>query len=129
MMRIRVARFQCVECAGTTSCLPSFALTYRLLGPRTLQAYLEGEYGGQDVQRHWDLLGRYARQMTAFASSLVAQVGMGLGRAPPSPGQQEAESLCEWMKKACGDLQIATGRLVAEFRVGLLNHYRSHRGR
>ena len=128
-MRIWVARFQCIECDGTTSCLPSFALTYRLLGPATLQAYLENGYKGMDVQRHWHLLGRYARRMSAFGSNLVAQVGMGLGRAPPPPGEQGAETLCEWMKKACGDLEIAAGRLVAAFRVGLLNHYRCHRGR
>ena len=128
-MRITVARFRCAECGGTTSCLPSFALTYRLLGPSSFEAYLGSEYGGLDVQRHWDLLRRYERRMTDFAATLVGLVGMGLGLAPPRSSVRQASSLCEWMKMACGDLEIATGRLVEGFRVGLLHHYRCHRGR
>ena len=128
-MLITVARFLCSECGGTTSCLPSFALTYRRLGPATLEAYLKFKYNGLDVQRHWDLLRRYERRMEAFAPTLVGLVGMGLGLAPPSPGSMGARALCEWMKKACGDLEIAAGRLVAGFRVGLLHHYKCHRRR
>ena len=128
-MRITVARFLCSGCGVTTSCLPSFALTYRRLGPGTFEAYLKAEYKGLDVQRHWDLLRRYARRMEAFGVTLVGLVGMGLGPAPPGPGGRHAKALCEWMKKACGDLEIAAGRLVAGFRVGLLHHYRCHRGR
>jgi hypothetical protein len=70
----------------TTSYLPKFALTYRLMGAASLEAFVNGERDRPDVERYRDLLKRYARRMTAFAAELVGSVGMGLGPAPPDPG-------------------------------------------
>ena len=126
LLVIEVARFLCTVCAATTSYLPSFALTYRLLGPSTLEAYLKGENGGLDVQRYWELLRRYARRLARFGPRLIGLVGMGLGPAPPVASAASATAVLGWLRKACGDLQIATGRLVESFRLGVLRSYRCH---
>ena len=123
---IRIARFLCMACGRTSSYLPSFALTYRLLSPGTLEAYLKGEYAGVDVQRYWELLRRYTRQMTGFAPSMVGLVGMGLGPAPPVASAASAGSVLSWLEMACGDLEIATGRLVQTFRLGIFGSYKCH---
>lgn len=129
LVTIAVARFLCTACGMTTSHLPKFALTYRLLGASSLEAFVSGETGRSDVQRHWDLLGRYARRLTAFAADLIGRVGMGLGPAPPAPGHRSAGALVRWLKMACGDLDLAAGRLVEGYRVGILGRYRCHLGR
>lgn len=129
LMRIAVARFLCTGCGVTSSYLPKFALTHRLLGASSLEAFLSGETGRLDVQRHGELLGRYVRQMKAFAADLIGRVGMGLGPAPPAPGQRSAPALAGWLTMACGDLELAAGRLVEGYRVGILGRYRCHLGR
>jgi hypothetical protein len=67
--------------------------------------------------------------MRAFAAELIGSVGMGLGPAPPAPGHRSAAALIEWLKMACGDLDLAAGRLVEGFRVAILGRYRCHLGR
>jgi len=129
VVRIAVARFLCTGCGATTSHLPKFALTYRLLGASCLEAFVSGERDRPDVERHRELLGRYVRRMKAFASELISSVGMGLGPGPPNPGHRSATALVGWLIMACGDLDLAAGRLVEGYRVGILGRYRCHLGR
>ena len=128
LVRIAVARFLCTGCGVTTSYLPEFALTYVLVGAATLEAHLMGE-PGVDVERYRDLLCRYARRMEGFGPRLIQVVGLGLGLSPPAPGQRSARALADWLKKACGELNLAAGRLMEGFEIGILGRYKCHLGR
>lgn len=63
LLRIWIARFLCSACRHTISYLPDFALTYRLAGVETFEAYLEGDHQRNDVQTLYDLLRRYRRRL------------------------------------------------------------------
>src|SRR5690606_37315169 len=56
MMRLWIARFLCALCRRTISYLPDFALSYRLLGPDTLAAFMDGERERPDVRARYELL-------------------------------------------------------------------------
>jgi transposase-like protein len=122
---IRVARYLCLGCARTTSYLPNFALSYRLLRREALEAYLDGILGGRDVQRWMDLLHTYRRRMAAHIPELLRTLGCGLGRAPPDQGCSVQE-LLKWLRVACGSLETATGRLVSQFKTSLFKRYQCH---
>ena len=126
VVRIAVARFRCAGCRGASSYLPSFALTYRLCGPGMLEGFLLGLHDRADVQRWLELLARYARRMTEFASILITQVGWGLEHAPPAAGGACARDVVGWLRKACGNLEIATGVLVDSLGLGILRAYKCH---
>jgi hypothetical protein len=49
LVTIAVARFLCTACGMTTSHLPKFALTYRLLGASSLEAFVSG--GNRPIRR------------------------------------------------------------------------------
>jgi len=55
IMVILVARFLCLVCGRTVSYLPSFALSYRLVGAATLEAFLDGARERRDIAR-WESL-------------------------------------------------------------------------
>lgn len=118
---IMVARFFCQGCRRTVSYLPSFALSYRLVGTATVEAFLEGGPAGRDVQAYEALLRNYRRRMHTFAVEVIRVVGFGLGLAPPGP-----EGLWRWLKEACGGLAAATRQLVTHFRVTILRRYQCH---
>ncbi|MBL9136224.1 MAG: hypothetical protein JNK85_10165 [Verrucomicrobiales bacterium] len=122
LMRLWIARFLCPLCRRTISYLPDFALTYRLLGPDSFAAYLDGRHERPEVQSWWTLLGTYRRRFEAFGGELIRTVGAGLGLAPPLLSQ----GLWPWIKRAGDSLATVTRQLVTTFKVGLLRRYQCH---
>jgi transposase-like protein len=121
VVELRVARFLCRGCRRTVSYLPSFCLSYRLVGVATVEAYLEGRHGGRDVQARSDLLAEYVRRMRGFARELVRRVGFGLGRSPPA-----GVWVWPWLREACGGLAAATRQLVTQYEVTIFRRYQCH---
>jgi len=122
IVTIWIARFRCRACRRTVSYLPSFALSYRLVQVGTFEAFLEGKMARRDVQNWQSLLENYRRRLRRYAATLWRTVGCGLGLAPPV-GCRE---IWPWLKEACGGLQSATRRLVAQFRLTLFARYQCH---
>lgn len=117
-----IARFLCPLCGSTISYLPDFALTYRLLGPDSFAAFLEGHHDRPDVLRFWALLASYRRRFEAFGGELVRTVGTGFGLAPPF----SIQGLWPWLKTAGDSLATITRQLVSTFKIGLLRRYQCH---
>ena len=122
LVRLWIARFLCPLCRRTISYLPDFALSYRLLGPDTFAAFMDGEYERPDVRGRYELLQGYGRQLVRFAGELIRTVGAGLGLAPPL----SIEGLWPWLKKAGDGLAPVARRLVMTFRIGLFGRYQCH---
>ena len=114
VLRLPVARFFCPACEGTVSYLPDFALSYRLVNARTVEAAFDGQCQRPDVVRTGTLCQSYWRRLIAWAPSLRPIIGAAFGRAPPAPAP-----LWPWLKKACGSLIAATRELVTTWRVTL----------
>jgi len=121
VLMILIARFLCRACARTISYLPDFALSYRLVQARTLEAFLDGKGERRDVQRWETVLQSYRRRMLAYDGSVRRVVGACFGRAPPAP-----PGLWPWLKEACGSMSSATRRLVTDFGITLFNRYQCH---
>lgn len=126
LVRLCIARFLCPLCRRTISYLPDFALSYRLLGPDTLAAFMDGQHERPDVRRHHELLQGYARQLFGFARELIRTVGAGLGLAPPLCVEK---GLWPWLKLAGDGLAPVARRLVMTFSIGLLGRYQCHQPR
>jgi hypothetical protein len=122
VVRLAIARFLCPLCRRTVSYLPDFALSYRLLGPDTLAAFMDGQSERPDVRSHYELLQGYARQLVGFAEELIRTVGAGFGLAPPLC----REGLWPWLKLAGDGLASVARRLVMTFSIGLLGRYQCH---
>lgn len=122
VVRILVARFLCSKCGRTVSCLPDWALSYRLINVFTTQRYLDGEGGDREMFQWETVLRSYQKRIDSFAPTLVRSVNTGLGAPPSKPGQP----LWPWIKKACGTLQSAARQLVSTFRITLFGRYRCH---
>jgi len=122
LWRLQIARFLCPACKRTISYLPDFALTYRLLGPASLAAFLDEREDRPDVCRFWTLLASYRRRFQAFGGELIRNVGAGLGLAPPL----SIQGLWPWLKAAGDSLATVTRQLVSTFKIGLLRRYQCH---
>ena len=122
LWRLLIARFFCPRCQRTISYLPDFALTYRLLGPDSFAAYLDGQHERPDVLRWYALLGTYRRRFEDFGGELFRSVGAGLGLAPPL----STHGLWLWLKRAGDSLATVTRQLVTTFKIGLLRRYQCH---
>lgn len=122
LLYLWIARFLCPLCRRTTSYLPDFALTYRLLGPQTLEGYLQGELDRPDVRTFRDLCASYKRRLDRFAPELIRTVGAGLGIVAP----RSLQALWPWLREAGKGLRPLTRRLVTDFKIGLLRRYRCH---
>ena len=122
LLYLWMARFLCPVCRHTISYLPDFALTYRALGPETLQGFLERELDRPDVRTFFDLCASYRRQLYRFAPELIRTVGAGLGEPPP----RSLQGLWLWLKKAGKGLRPLARRLVTDFKIGLLKRYHCH---
>ena len=122
-IEFEVRRFVCEQCLCTTSCLPSFAQPYRLVGNKTIQAFVRGCYSRLDVQRNEDLLKRYRKRFDWWQGSLRSLVGNFFGRGPP---KETATAFLRRAVAACGSLAELTFRLVQEFKTTCFGTYRCH---
>jgi transposase-like protein len=118
---ILVARFLCSGCHRTVSYLPSFALSYRVIGAATFEAFLNGDRRALAVRRWEELLRSYERRMHAFHREFLRVVGRGFGRAPPG-----GKAFWPWLKEACGSVAAATRRLVKHFKITVFRSYQCH---
>jgi hypothetical protein len=118
-----VARFLCAGCRKTTSCLPSFAQTYRLVANATVQAFVEGVRDRLDVQRHEGVLKRYLKRFEGWCSTLRGIVGNGFGRGPP---KENATAFLRRAVAACGSLADLAVRLALDFKTTCFGTYRCH---
>jgi hypothetical protein len=122
LLRLWIARFLCRQCRRTISYLPDFAFSYRLLGPESFEAFMDGDQERADVRRYRDVLGNYRQRFQDFGQELVRAVGVGLGVAPP----RSVDGLWLWIKKAGEGLRPITRHLVTVFRTSLFRRYQCH---
>ena len=120
---IHVKRFKCPPCKISVSCLPDFALPYRLISSPTTQKYFDGNQTSEDVQRNRDNLRRYWRRFLNWAKRLQAIIGTAFGRAPP---KEPAAGLWRRILARHDSLARATQMLVQVYRVTCLGQYRCH---
>lgn len=120
---ISVRRFKCRNCDITISCLPSFALPYRLINCETTEQYFNGRTGSASIDRNKDLLRRYWLRFEHWSRNLRSIIGSGLGRSPPF---EKAKSLWLRLMAACITLSDCTCRLIQDFRTTCFGSYRCH---
>ena len=123
LVRFKVARFICRGCRRTTSCLPSFAQPYRLVGSETIGAFINGDTERRDVQRAAGLLKTYWKRYAGWHKRLARTVGNLFGRSPP---KETATAFLRRAVAACGTLAELTVRLVQAFRITCFGIYRCH---
>ena len=124
LLRILVARFLCVACHRTTSCLPGFALPYRLVGTGSVEAFLLGEREAPGVARCLDLLQSYRRRWTRRAPQIEAVTGSLFGRGLDK--ETVGQGLFRGLLDQWGSLACASVRLLADFGESPLGTYRIH---
>ena len=122
-VRFRVARFRCERCRRTTSCLPSFALTYRAIATRTVARFLAGGHKEQDVRRWAYLLEHYLQRYRQKYQWLRELVGSRFGRGPPG---EDATAFLRRAVAACGSLAELTIVLTLEFKATCFGTYCCH---
>ena len=123
LLLIRVARFLCPVCRRTTSCLPSFALPYRLMAADTIEAFLLGRSDQPDIARNRDLLQANRRQWERRAPEIETVTGAFFGRTCDEPAPQR---LLRAMLSKWGDLRRAAVQLLELFGEAPLGRYRVH---
>ena len=121
VVRILIARFLRAGCRRKISYCPSFALSYRVIGTASVEAFLNGDRHDLGVRRWESLLKSYERRMHGFQAELLRVVGRGFGRAPPG-----GPAFWPWLKEACGGLESATRRLVEHFKITVFRSYQCH---
>lgn len=122
-VQIHVARFRCGRCGRTTSCLPCFALTYRLVACKSVEAFFCGDITGNDVRRCEGLLVRYLERCLQRHEWLRDLVGSRFGRGPPG---ESATAFLRRAVAACGSLAELTALLIQEFSATCFGTYCCH---
>ncbi len=110
--RVKVNRYFCVRCGGTTSLLPWGILSYRLL---SLGIVIKHLYDRQE-QRWRELLSAYRRRWKGWYPQLWRGIGNLMGRLP-----READEGWE----ALGFEEV-NPKLVDQSGWSLFGHYRIH---
>jgi len=120
--RIQVRRFRCRRCKRTVSLLPSFAQPYKLVANPTIEAFVRGETGRDDVRRWRDRLTCYWKRFSRWSPFLLER----LGRAILLP--EYAAPLAVWnaVVNWGGGLSQATARLTRENGITLFGEYKCH---
>lgn len=121
---LKIARFYCPRCRRTTSCLPSFALPYRLLPADLVQSWLSGCRSHAGAAQYQSLLESYHRYWeSGRARQLFRMLGLALGRIDADkPGL----SLFSALVSHWGDLAGASVGMLDSYGESLLGRYRIH---
>ena len=122
VVEISIRRFKCQHCGKTVSCLPDFAIPYRLVNSTTTESFFNGDTG-IDVQRNQDRLKRYWRRFVEWSPQLRKIIGSVFGRSPPN---ESAEALWQRLMAACKNLQKSMSRLIHDFRTTCFGTYQCH---
>ena len=122
VLAIWVRRFICRFCRRTTSCLPEFALPYRLVNTPTVSDGFE-ERSTVQVARWTEPIRRYWREFNGFLDELVRTVGQAFG---PLPLRVTAGVFWKRLLERFGSLGAAMEELVQRFGITLFARYRCH---
>ena len=125
VVEISVRRFECQYCGKTISCLPDFAIPYRLVNSTTTECFFNGIVD-IDGQRNLDLLKRYWLRFQKWAPDLRKIIGSAFSRSPP---EESVEALWRRLMAACKSLRKSTCRLIKEFRTTCFGTYQCHQPR
>lgn len=123
LLLILVARFLCPGCHRTVSCLPSFALPYRMIVAETVEAFFQQRYAEAGIARHRDLLEVYRQRWNERAPEIERISGGYFG---PLNDQPSPKRLLESMLGQWGKLRRASQELLDRFGESLLGVYRIH---
>jgi hypothetical protein len=125
VLPIWVRRFICRFCRRTTSCLPEFALSYRLVNSATVADGFS-ERTSAPVARWSEHIRRYWRDFNAFLDELLRTLGQAFG---PLPLRPTARGFWQMLLQRFGPLGAATEELVHRFGITLFARYRCHQQR
>jgi hypothetical protein len=120
---IQVRRFRCPVCRLTTSMLPDFAQSYRLVETDTVDRFLSGSRGGHAIATWSGLLENYQRRfeirLPETLDVLVAVFGFP---------RLVAGAVEQWerMRVNFGGARVLTGRLAVEAGITVFGVYRCH---
>ncbi len=122
LLEISIARFFCPGCGGTTSLLPDFALSYRLMGVELVDLFFRVESKERVDFCFADLLRGYLRRWETWWPQLRRTVGCYFGRLrirDPCGG---------WIGvgEGAGGIAAANRLLVEKFKVSLFGQYAIH---
>ncbi len=132
LLKIAVARFLCPGCGGTTSLLPDFALSYRLMEIKLVDLYFRAESQRRVDFAFGDLLRGYLRRWEKWWPDLRKSVGCYFGplriRDPCSGWKGLARRSPERSRGAerAGGIAAANRILVEKFKVSLFGQYAIH---
>lgn len=120
---LRIRRYRCRDCFLTTSLLPLFCLSYRLVRGESVARFLRGD-GVDACDLQWlSLLANCQRRFDAWFLDLAQQLqdrfAIPLDRLASRSGWTEVEG-------SLGDIATATRRLVARCGITLFGRYRCH---
>lgn len=122
VLLILVRRFVCLSCGRTTSCLPEFALPYRLVNSETVtDGFNERE--SPPVARWSGPIQRYWRDFNVFLDELLRTVGNAFG---PLPLRPSASFFWKMLLDRFRSLGAAMEELVHHFGITLYARYRCH---
>jgi transposase len=121
--QIRVRRFRCPECHRTTSMLPDFAQTYRLVETDTVDRYFSGSRSGEAVDVWMELLGgyqkRFENRLPETRQLLSDSFGLGVL-------SRSAVELWEEICRFFGGARRLTARLANEVGMTVFGLYLCH---
>lgn len=123
MTQIRVRRFRCPECNRTTSMLPDFAQTYRLVETETVSRYLSGFRSGEEVDAWSRLLGGYQRKFESRLPETKRVLSEEFSiPALPCGAVEIWENACRFF----GGARELTARLANEAGLTVFAQYQCH---
>lgn len=121
---VLVRRLRCRNCQLTTSLLPCFCLTYRLVRGESVARFIRGE-GIDACDLQWQaLLSSCRRKFEGWFQELAAPVGEAFGL--PLEGLS-AKAGWHVIEGALGSIDEATDRVLSRCGMTLLGRYCCHR--
>ena len=122
-IRVSVRRFRCRDCLLTTSLLPWFCVSYRLVRGESIARFLRGE-GIDACDLQWQqLLRSCQRRFDAWFPLLSPQLTSTFGI--PLDGLASRTGW-EVIERLLGGISAASRRVITRCRVALLGRYACH---
>jgi len=121
---VLIRRLRCRDCSLTSSLLPCFCLTYRLVRGESVARFIRGE-GIDACDLQWQaLLSSSQRKYESWFSQLVAPLGETFGLQLKGLSAKTGWHVIE---VRLGLIEDATNRILSCCGVTLLGRYRCHR--
>jgi hypothetical protein len=123
-LRVNIRRMRCRDCRLTTSLLPWFCLTYRLVRGESVARFLRGD-GIDACDLQWQsLLASCSRRFESWLPELLQPMEANFGLSVGGLSSKIGWALIEG---SLGSIATATQALVARCGITLLGRYRCHR--